>query len=160
MIIAALDVGSNSLHLVIAETDQEKPFRVLASAKETVRLGRSAARDARLSQAAIERAVVAIRKFRASADAYGAQEFIAVATSAVRDATNRQAFIKRVEAEAGVHIDLLSGIEEARLIALAVSVRRRQRTLVIDIGGGSTELAVTQNDEPPHSSRSNSVQCE
>jgi exopolyphosphatase / guanosine-5'-triphosphate,3'-diphosphate pyrophosphatase len=152
MIIAALDVGSNSLHLVVAETDHEKPYKVLASAKETVRLGRSAARESRLSPTAIERAVTAIKKFRAKADAFGAQEFIAAATSAVRDAVNRQTFIERAEREAGVHIDVLSGIEEARLIALAVSVRRRgldrRRMLVIDIGGGSTELAVTQNEEP------------
>lgn len=152
MIIAALDIGSNSLHLVIVETDQEKPFRVLASAKETVRLGRSVARDRKLSQAAINRAAVTIRKFQSSAKAHGAQEFIAVATSAVREAINRYEFIEQIEAESGIHIDLLSGIEEARLIALAVSVRHqqrsRQRMLVIDIGGGSTELAVTQNDEP------------
>lgn len=152
MIIAALDIGSNSLHLVVVETDQEKPFRVLASAKAMARLGRSAARDRRLSQAAMDRAIAAIRKFRLTAESHGAREFIAAATSAVRDAANRHEFIERVAAETGVHVDLLSGIEEARLIALAVSVRRRQRAgrraLVIDIGGGSTELAVTQNDEP------------
>src|SRR5262245_16328334 len=99
MIIAALDVGSNSLHLVVAETDREKPVRVLASAKETVRLGRSAARDSRLSPTAIDRAVRAICKFRETADAHGAQEFIAAATSAVRDAVNRQVFLERAERE-------------------------------------------------------------
>jgi exopolyphosphatase/guanosine-5'-triphosphate,3'-diphosphate pyrophosphatase len=152
MKIAALDIGSNSLHLVVVETDKEKPFRVLASGKEMVRLGRSAARDRLLSEAAMERAVVAIRKFRSTAEAHGAREFIAVATSAVRDAANRYEFIERVAEETGVHVDILSGVEEARLIALAVSFRQRQRRkermLVIDIGGGSTELAVTQNDEP------------
>jgi len=77
---------------------------------------------------------------------------IAVATSAVREAANGDQFITRAAEEAGVEIDLLSGIEEARLIALAVSVRYRQsnkrQTLVIDIGGGSTELAVMKNGEP------------
>ncbi|MGH9847169.1 MAG: Ppx/GppA phosphatase family protein, partial [Blastocatellia bacterium] len=102
--------------------------------------------------AATERAVTAIRKFRKAAEAQGVRELIAVATSAVREADNRREFLARVAAETGVHIDLLSGVEEARLIALAVShrqrLRRNQRMLVIDIGGGSTELAVTQNDEP------------
>jgi len=152
MIIAALDIGSNSIHLVVVETDHEKPFRVLARGKEVVRLGRSTARDRKLSNAAIDRAVACIRKFRLRAQTYNAQEIIAVATSAVREAANRDEFLRRVTEEAGVHVELLSGIEEARLIALAVAVKCRQRSkqrlLVIDIGGGSTELAVTQNGEP------------
>jgi len=152
MIIAALDIGSNSIHLVVVETDHEKPFRVLARGKEVVRLGRSTARDRKLSNAAIDRAVACIRKFRLRAQTYGAQEFIAVATSAVREAANRQEFLSRVAEETGVHVELLSGIEEARLIALAVSVEKRtrakQHSLILDIGGGSTELAVTRNGEP------------
>lgn len=158
MICAALDIGSNSIHLAVVETDHEKPFRVLARDKEVVRLGRSVARDGRLSNTAIDRAVDCIRRFRLRAENYGARELIAVATSAVREAVNRQTFLTRTSDEAGVHLELLSGIEEARLIALAASVRYQQnnqgkecsqrRLLVIDIGGGSTELAVTQDSEP------------
>src|SRR5262245_37422498 len=152
MIIAALDIGSNSIHLVVVETDQEKPFRVVASAKEVVRLGRSAARDQRLSATAMERAIDCLKRFRRIAESHGAQELIAVATSAVREASNRDQFLARAAEEAGVDIDMMSGIEEARLIALAVSVRYKQRSgrraLVIDIGGGSTELAVMKNGEP------------
>jgi exopolyphosphatase / guanosine-5'-triphosphate,3'-diphosphate pyrophosphatase len=152
MIIAALDIGSNSIHLVVVETDHEKPFRVVASAKEAVRLGRSAARDERLSAAAMDRAIHCLKRFRRVAESHGARELIAVATSAVREAANGDQFIARAAEEAGVEIDLLSGIEEARLIALAVSVRYRQsgrgQSLVIDIGGGSTELAVMKNCEP------------
>jgi exopolyphosphatase/guanosine-5'-triphosphate,3'-diphosphate pyrophosphatase len=100
----------------------------------------------------MDRAIACIRKFRLRADTYGAQELLAVATSAVREATNRHEFLARVADEAGVHVELLSGVEEARLIALAVSVEQRarvkQRALIIDIGGGSTELAVTRNGEP------------
>lgn len=152
MIIAALDIGSNSIHLVVVETDHEKPFRVVASAKEVVRLGRSAARDQRLSAAAMDRAINCLKRFRRIAESHGARELIAVATSAVREAANGDQFIMRAAEEAGVDIDLLSGIEEARLIALAVSVRYRQsnkqQSLIIDIGGGSTELAVMRNGEP------------
>jgi exopolyphosphatase/guanosine-5'-triphosphate,3'-diphosphate pyrophosphatase len=152
MIIAAIDIGSNSIHLVVVETDHEKPFRVVASAKEVVRLGRSAARDQRLSSTAMERALGCLKRFRRIADSHGAHEVIAVATSAVREASNRDQFLTRAAEEAGVDIDILSGIEEARLIALAVSVRHKQRprqqSLVIDIGGGSTELAVMKNGEP------------
>ena len=152
MILAAIDIGSNSIHQVVVESDREKPFRVLASAKEMVRLGRSAARDQRLSSAAMERAITALRKFRKLAEAQGAREILTTATSAVREAANRDEFIARANDEAGVHVELLSGIEEARLIALAAAVRMRERqtarALVIDIGGGSTELAVTQDEEP------------
>ena len=152
MITAALDIGSNSIHLVVVETDREKPFRVLTRGKEVVRLGRSSAREGRLSNSAMDRAVACVRRFRLRAQSYGAEELVAVATSAVREATNRQEFLRRVADEAGVNVELLSGIEEARLIALAVSVKYRQRgrprLLVIDIGGGSTELAVTAQGEP------------
>src|SRR5262245_63219302 len=152
MITAALDIGSNSIHLVVVETDREKPFRVLASAKAAVRLGRSAARDQRLSAEAMDRAINSLKRFRRVAESHGARELIAVATSAVREATNGDQFITRAAEEAGVEIDLLSGVEESRLIALAVSFRFkqsvRQQALVIDIGGGSTELAVMKNGEP------------
>src|SRR5262245_11034023 len=122
MIIAALDVGSNSIHLVVVETDREKPFRVLASAKEVVRLGRSSARDRQLSTTAMNRAIDCLRRFRQTAEEHGAEELIAVATSAVREAANRDLFIARAAEEAKVHIEMLSGIEEARLIALAVTI--------------------------------------
>src|SRR5512133_1342829 len=115
MISAALDIGSNSIHLIVVETDKEKPFRVLTRSKEVVRLGRSTARDRKLSNQAIERALACIRRFRHCAESYGAAELIAVATSAVREAINRSEFIKRVRDETGVHVELLSGIEEARL---------------------------------------------
>src|SRR5262249_40802811 len=152
MIIAALDIGSNSIHLVVVETDHERPFRVVASAKEVVRLGRSAARDQRLSTSAMQRAVDCLKRFRRIAEFHGAQELIAVATSAVREASNRDQFLSRAADETGIDIQMLSGIEEARLIALAVSVRYKQRSgqhaLVIDIGGGSAELAVMKKGEP------------
>src|SRR2546423_13860714 len=158
MICAALDIGSNSIHRAVVKTDRENPFRGPARDKEVVRIGRSVARDGKLSAAAIDRAVECIRRFRLRAETYGAKEFIAVATSAVREASNRNEFLTRITSEAGVHVELLSGSEEARLIALAASVRYQQgrqekqrsrnRLLVIDIGGGSTELAITQNSEP------------
>lgn len=152
MILSAIDIGSNSIHQVVVETDREKPFRVLASAKEMVRLGRSAARDRRLSPAAMNRAIEALKRFRANAESHNAREILTTATSAVREADNRQEFIERVAKETGLHVELLSGIEEARMIALAVALRMPQsndcRALAIDIGGGSTELPVTHNGEP------------
>jgi exopolyphosphatase / guanosine-5'-triphosphate,3'-diphosphate pyrophosphatase len=152
MIIGALDIGSNSIHLVVVETSSDGSFRVLASGKEMVRLGRSVARDRKLSNDAIDRAVETIGRFNKLARELGATEMITAATSATREATNRNTFIKRVADETGVHLDTLSGIEEARLISLAVAARvkprPKQRLLGIDIGGGSTEVTITQNGEP------------
>lgn len=152
MILAALDIGSNSIHLVVVETDAEKPFRVLANGKEMVRLGRSVARDGSISPDAMSRALAAIELFALRARSYGASEILAAATSATREAANREEFLARVLDQTGIHIDLLSGIEEARLIALAVAARERPRarakTLAIDIGGGSTELALLRGPHP------------
>src|SRR5262245_26230867 len=113
MIIAALDIGSNSIHLVVVETDREKPFRVIASAKEVVRLGRSAARDEKLSAAAMDRAIDCLKRFRRVAESHKARELIAVATSAVREATNGDLFLSRAVGEAGVEIDLLGSAERS-----------------------------------------------
>jgi exopolyphosphatase/guanosine-5'-triphosphate,3'-diphosphate pyrophosphatase len=100
----------------------------------------------------MDRAVETIRKFNDHARELGATEMITAATSATREATNRHQFIKRVADATGVHLDTLSGIEEARLISLAVAARQKprpkQRLLGIDIGGGSTEVTITQNGEP------------
>ncbi len=152
MIIGALDIGSNSIHLVVVATEADGSFRVLASGKEMVRLGRSVARDRKLSDDAMARAVDTIGKFNLRARELGATEMITAATSATREAVNRDQFIKRTAEETGVQIDTLSGIEEARLISLAVAARQKappkQRLLGIDIGGGSTEVSITQNGEP------------
>ncbi|MGE0102202.1 MAG: HD domain-containing protein [Blastocatellales bacterium] len=158
MIYAAIDIGSNSIHHVVVEIGPKHQFRVLARDKEVVRLGRSVARDGKLSATAIKRAVECLKRYRQRAEKYGAEDVIAVATSAVREASNRHEFLTRAADDAGVHVELLSGTEEARLIALAASARyeqnlsrerlRNRRLLVIDIGGGSTELAIVQNGEP------------
>lgn len=158
MICAAIDIGSNSIHHVVVEVDSRHEFHVLARDKEVVRLGRSVARDGKLSANAIKRAVDCLKRFKQRAEQYGAEDLIAVATSATREAANRQEFLVRAAEDAGVHVELLSGTEEARLISLAASARyektlpvkerKRRRLLVIDIGGGSTELAIAQNREP------------
>ena len=112
--------------------------------KEVVRLGSSAGDMRELTDEAIDRAVDALDRFRQVAAVHDAP-ITAVATSAVREADNRDVFIDRAWAEAGVHVDVISGVEEARLIHLgvlqAVPVFDR-RLLLCDIGGGSTELLV------------------
>jgi exopolyphosphatase/guanosine-5'-triphosphate,3'-diphosphate pyrophosphatase len=140
--LAAVDIGTNSVHLVVARVDEDR-LDVLESEREMVRLGSSAGDMKRLAPDAIDRGIAALRRFAQVAAIHGAP-VRAVATSAVREAENRDEFLERARA-AGVEVDVISGFEEARLIHLgvlrAVPVFDR-RVLVCDIGGGSTELVV------------------
>ena len=147
---AAIDVGTNSFHLVVARVSSSGGLEILCRDKEVVRLG-SGSGDMRLLQPeAIDRGIDALRGLVKTAASYGA-DVRAVATSAVREADNRREFLDRAAGEAGVEVEVISGTEEARLIHLgvvqALSVFDRQ-ILVIDIGGGSTELLVGRGTRP------------
>ena len=147
---AAIDVGTNSFHLVVARVSPSGGLEILFRDKEVVRLG-SGSGDMRLLRAeAIDRGIEALRGLVRTAASYGA-DVRAVATSAVREAENRREFLDRAAAEAGVEVEVISGTEEARLIHLgvvqALSVFDRQ-ILVTDIGGGSTELLVGRGPRP------------
>jgi exopolyphosphatase/guanosine-5'-triphosphate,3'-diphosphate pyrophosphatase len=141
-VLAAVDIGTNSVHMVVARVGAEGRFEILAKEKEMVRLGRSGGDMKELTSDAIDRGVAALRRCRSVAEAHGA-EMAAVATSAVREADNRREFLDRAWDEAGVSVDVISGFEEARLIHLGVLQSLPlfdQRVLLIDIGGGSTEV--------------------
>jgi len=142
---AAIDIGTNSIHLLVAEVGADGDFRVLTTEKETVRLGEGPAGEIReLSPAAIDRGIAALQRFRAIADSHEAT-IDAVATSAVREAENGADFVERAHEEAGIDVDVISGPEEARLIHLgvlqALPLFDRQ-LLIVDIGGGSTEILI------------------
>ncbi|MGI9032673.1 MAG: Ppx/GppA phosphatase family protein [Acidimicrobiales bacterium] len=142
--VAAIDVGTNSFHLIVAQPTGPNRFEVLEREKEVIRLGSGSGDMKHLDPEAIERGVAALGRFARIAESFGA-EVHAVATSAVREAENRQELLEAAESRSGVRIDVISGVEEARLIHLgvlqAVPLFDRQR-LVIDIGGGSTEFVV------------------
>jgi exopolyphosphatase/guanosine-5'-triphosphate,3'-diphosphate pyrophosphatase len=147
--LAAIDIGTNSIHLVVARAVAADRFEVLARQKDMVRLGSGGGEMKRLEPDAIDRAVAALDRQRAIAEAQGAT-VRAVATSAVREAENRHVFLRRALVEAGVRVEVISGFEEARLIHLgvlqAVPVYDR-RVLVIDIGGGSTEVVLGEKED-------------
>jgi len=141
---AAIDIGTNSIHLLVAEVGQDGEFTVLTTEKETVRLGESAGDIRMLAGDAMARGVSALQRFKAIADSFDAQMH-AVATSAVREADNGHHFVDQVLVEAGVHVDVIAGPEEARLIHLGVLQALPffdQQLLIVDIGGGSTEFLV------------------
>lgn len=145
--LAAIDIGTNSVHLVVARVDEHR-IEVVEREREMVRLGSSASDMKRLGPAAINRGIEALVRFRQVAAIHEAT-VRAVATSAVREADNRAVFIERARAE-GIDVEVISGFEEARLIHLGVLQAVPvfdERVLVCDIGGGSTELILgTQGD--------------
>ncbi|MYJ48386.1 MAG: Ppx/GppA family phosphatase [Acidimicrobiales bacterium] len=150
-VIAAVDVGTNSFHLVVASVDADGHFEVLTREREPVRLGSGGEDMKRLTADAMDRGIAALDRMRRIADHAGAAAVTAVATSAVREADNRGEFVARARVEAGVAIQVVSGIEEARLIHLGVMAAvplLDKRHLVIDIGGGSTEFIVGDGAEP------------
>ena len=142
--LAAIDVGTNSVHMVVARPTEAGPPEVLAREKTPVRLGSGGADMKHLDPDAVERTISALRDFKRIADAHDAT-VVAIATSAVREAEDGKKFIRRARKDAGVEVEVVSGVEEARLIHLGalsgVAVADR-RHLVIDIGGGSTEFIV------------------
>jgi len=151
MKIAAIDVGSNSIKLVVVDAAASDSLAVLAREKETVRLGHDTLREERLPPAAIERAVDCIKRFRLIAEARGAERIFAVATASVREAGNSAQFIKEVGRKAGVSVEVLSAIEEGRLIGLAAAqgcAGTSASILNLDIGGGSTEISVMRDGAP------------
>ncbi len=147
-LVAALDIGTNSFHLVVA-----KPvpggFEVVTREKEVVRLGHGGGDMKEISEDAMERGVKCLVRLAAIAESHDA-EVRAVATSAVREAKNRAEFLKKVRKATKLEIEVVSGVEEARLIHLgvlnAVGVHDRPM-FVADIGGGSTEVVVGLDDE-------------
>jgi exopolyphosphatase/guanosine-5'-triphosphate,3'-diphosphate pyrophosphatase len=144
MRIAAIDIGSNSFHMVIVES-RSGGFHVIDREKEMVRLGERTLSRGRLSAASMRRGLDALREYKRLADMHGVDKLLVVATSAVREAANGEDFLERVGGEIGFYPQVVSGEEEARLIYLAalhsVNLEGR-RTLVVDIGGGSVELAM------------------
>lgn len=151
-ILAAIDVGTNSIHMVVVRIQPALPsFDIIAREKDTVRLGERSEKTGKLTPEAISRAMATLKRCKALADGLEAEEIIAVATSAVREAPNGRDFIQKVEAELGLSINLISGQEEARRIYLGVLSGmefNHQPHIILDIGGGSTELILGDGHEP------------
>lgn len=144
-VVAFIDIGTNSVRLLLVRINQNGSYKPLTKQKESVRLGDKEFIDRILQPEAMQRAVIVCKKFVELARAYGAEEVIAVATSATRDASNKVQFLEMLKSEANLEVCPISGIEEARLIYLGVSSGLRlgdSRALLIDIGGGSTEVSV------------------
>ncbi|MEA5472457.1 Ppx/GppA phosphatase family protein [Spirulina sp. 06S082] len=151
VILGAIDIGTNSIHMVIVEIDpQLATFTIVAKEKDTVRLGERDRKTGKLTPEAISRALEALQRCQALAVSFNAQHIFAVATSAVREAPNGGEFLKQVDNELGLQVNLISGQEEARRIYLGVLSGMefgQNPYIIIDIGGGSTELVLADRQE-------------
>src|SRR4030095_13445827 len=148
--LAAIDIGTNSFHLIIGEADTNTgKFNILGREKENVRLGIASGDMKHLQEEAMERGVEVLRRFKGLADFAGAS-IRAIATSAVREALNQNEFIQKVRKATGIKIEVASGVEEARFIYLGVLQALpvfNNQILLIDIGGGSTEFLIGRQRE-------------
>ena len=142
--IAAIDIGTNSFHLLVAAVDPKlRTFRIIQAEKATTRLGERDPETGELTEAAMQRGLETLRQFRDLAASHRVEQIVTAATSAVREAPNGRDFLQTILDDLGMEVDLVSGPEEARLIYLGVLSGMPfgdRPHLLLDIGGGSTEL--------------------
>jgi exopolyphosphatase / guanosine-5'-triphosphate,3'-diphosphate pyrophosphatase len=151
MRIAAVDIGTNSVHMIVARVHPRGRFEIVDSQKEMVRLGRGGLTEGFLMQDAQDRAIAALHRMYKLAKVKGVEEVVAVATSAVREASNGGEFLQRIMDEVGLRVQVIQGQEEARLIYLGVREAqdfKSERALLIDIGGGSVEITLATRESP------------
>lgn len=149
--LAAIDVGSNSVHMVVADVSADGRIEVVDRVKEMVRLGRRTFMTGRLPAGAMDLAVQAVKTFSRLARARRVERVRAVATSAVREARNGAVFVRRLRRETGLPVRVISGPEEARLIFRAAQHALGLEGgphLLVDVGGGSVELVLVQDGRP------------
>ncbi|AUN39171.1 Ppx/GppA family phosphatase [Tsukamurella tyrosinosolvens] len=151
MRLGVLDIGSNTVHLLVVDAHWGAHPTPMSSTKATLRLAEKIEPSGRLSQAGEDALVDSVEEFTKIARSSGCSEVMAFATSAVRDASNTDTVLAHVKQATGVDVEVLSGADESRLTALAV--RRWYgwsvgRVLNIDIGGGSLEMSNGVDEEP------------
>lgn len=149
--IAAVDMGTNSFHLIIVQVRKDGSFKIIDREREVVRLGFHKGEDlTTISEGEIEKAIDVLCDFNKIAKFYGA-DLRAVATSAVREAKNKDEFLTKVYEATGIFVEAIKGKKEAELIYLGVLKAlkvKKKRVLCVDIGGGSTEFLLGDKGNP------------
>lgn len=165
--VAAVDVGTNSIRLIIAEAGGDAPgeghgtggwgwgggYRVLDDEREVARLGRGLDATGKLDPAAMKAAAIAIARMKGIAEGYGVSHLLVIGTAAVRDASNGAEFVELVRETAGLTMEVIDGEQEARLAfrsAAAAFDLSGVHAAVCDIGGGSTEVVISSNGVLDH----------
>lgn len=145
--LSAIDLGSNAIRLIIGEV-RDRRLHTIKKFRAPVRLGKDVFRGGRISEQTVRDALEAFENFAAIHRRYNVAACRAVATSAVREAKNGAEFVSLVRAKTGIAIEIIDGIEEARLIHAAVQREvdlSRKRIMLMDIGGGSVEITFSEN---------------
>ena len=151
--IAAIDIGSNSIRMVVAQVFADGTYEILERLQQALRLGQDTFRKGRLSAETMRAGVVILRNYRELLGTYGVQQVRAVATSAVREAMNADTFLDRILVATGLDVRAISVAEESRLTTLAVrqavgkKFLAQRQTLVVEVGGGHTILNLLDKGE-------------
>ncbi|HVQ29937.1 MAG TPA: Ppx/GppA phosphatase family protein [Vicinamibacteria bacterium] len=155
---AVVDLGASAVRLVVAEVQPGAPHRVLEEASRGVLLGKDTFTHGRLGAATVEATLKVLEGFRKIMDTYGVVRYRAVATSAIREAGNRETFLDRVRLRTGIEMEVIDGTEENRLTYMAVRETLRDDealsagdALLLEVGGGSADLSFLRKGQPIHS---------
>ena len=149
--IAGIDLGTNTLRLLIARVDSDECLVAVYSDQVITRLGQGLQQDGRLQDSAMDRTISQLKAWSAPLLRHDIRQPVAVATSAVREAENRDEFLQRVRTQVGIELEVLSGPEEARRTLVGITAGLTPplpNILVIDIGGGSTEFISVRDEKP------------
>jgi exopolyphosphatase/guanosine-5'-triphosphate,3'-diphosphate pyrophosphatase len=144
---SAIDIGSNAIRMIVGET-QDSEIKILKKFRAPVRLGHDVFLNGQISQKTLNEAKEAFQKFSQTNRKYKVTRCRAVATSAVREAQNKEAFVKSIFASSKINIEVIDGVEEARLVHNAIRKEidlDKKRILSIDVGGGSVEITFSEN---------------
>ena len=148
--LAVVDIGTNSIHMVLAEVNPDYSYKILDRVKEMTRLGDGTFDSGRLSDIAMVRGVEVLRTFTTLARNKGYHRIVATATSAVREARNGGEFLRAVMKETGLRVRVVTGLEEARLIYLGIRNSMELSnapSLIVDVGGGSVEVIACNSEK-------------
>ncbi|AOT71037.1 exopolyphosphatase [Geosporobacter ferrireducens] len=144
--IAIIDLGSNSVRMIIMKIYEDGSYKMMDQAKEMVRLSEDMGAEMTLKPLAIKRTLFTLKLFKKLIEAHKADEIFAIATAAVRNAINQQAFLEKIKLETGFDFQVISGEEEAYLDYMGVmNTIKIEDCIIVDIGGGSTELVWVEN---------------
>ena len=150
MRVAGIDIGTLTCRLLVATVSSEGSVDAIRSERKILRLGEGVDHTKRLKPDAMSRVIETIREWKAIIESHGVERYTAVATSAVREAGNREEFLDRVRRETGVEIEVIDGEEEARRTFLGIrsGLPDVRSILGLDIGGGSTEFIASRQGQP------------